>query len=52
MTDQVIAKSVADATIHALFASVDLSEWVFMLTDSDYRACSKNHIAAAATLTA
>ena len=52
MTDQVIARSVADATIQAPFASVDLSEWVFTLTVSEYQACSKNHIAAATTLTA
>lgn len=51
MTDEVIAKSVAEATIHAPLASVDLTEWVFTLTDSEYQACSKNHIAAAATLT-
>ena len=52
MTDEVIARSVAEATIHAPLASIDLSEWVFTLTDSEYQACSKNHIAAAATLTA
>ena len=51
MTDVVIAKSVAGATIHAPLASIDLTEWVFTLTDSEYQACSKNHIAAAATLT-
>ena len=51
MTDEVIAKSVAEATIHAPLASIDLTEWVFTLTDSEYQACSKNHIAAAATLT-
>lgn len=51
MTDEVIARSVAEATIHAPLASIDLAEWVFTLTDSEYQACSKNHIAAAATLT-
>ena len=51
MTDEVIAKSVTEATIHAPLASIDLTEWVFTLTDSEYQACSKNHIAAAATLT-
>lgn len=51
MTDEVIAKSVAEATIHAPLASIDLSEWVFTLTDSEYQACSKNHIAAAVTRT-
>jgi len=52
MTDEVIAESVSEATIHAPLASVDLTEWVFTLTDSEYQACSKNHIAAATTLTA
>jgi hypothetical protein len=51
MTDEVIAESVAEATIQAPLASIDLTEWVFTLTDSEYQACSKNHIAAAATLT-
>ncbi|MFZ0719199.1 MAG: hypothetical protein WAN02_34115, partial [Mycobacterium sp.] len=51
MTDDVIAKSVAEATIHARLAAIDLTEWVFTLTDSEYQACSKNHIAAAVTLT-
>lgn len=51
MTDEVIARSTAEATIHVPLASIDLTEWVFTLTDSEYQACSKNHIAAAATLT-
>lgn len=51
MTDEVIAKSTAEAIIRAPLASIDLTEWVFTLTDSEYQACSKNHIAAAATLT-
>ena len=51
MTDDLIAKSVAEATIHAPAATIDLTDWVFTLTDSEYQACSKNHIAAAATFT-
>jgi hypothetical protein len=51
MTDDVIAQSVAEATIHAPVASIDLTDWVFTLTDSEYQACSHNHIAAAVTLT-
>lgn len=51
MTDEVIARSTAEAIIRAPLASIDLTEWVFTLTDSEYQACSKNHIAAAATLT-
>jgi hypothetical protein len=51
MTEDVIAQSVAEATIHAPVASIDRTEWVFTLTDSEYQACSHNHIAAAATRT-
>jgi hypothetical protein len=51
VTDTVIAKAVADATIHAPVGSIDLAEWVFTLTDSEYQACSQNHLAAAATRT-
>ena len=51
MADDLIARSVAEATIHAPLAAIDLTEWVFTLTDSDYQACSKNHIAAATSVT-
>jgi hypothetical protein len=51
MTDDVIAKSLAEATIRVPAAAIDLTEWVFTVTDSEYQACSKNHIAAAATFT-
>jgi hypothetical protein len=51
LTDDVIAKAVAEATLHAPMASIDLTEWVFTLTDSEFQPCSQNHIAAAATLT-
>ena len=50
MTDDVIAQSVAEATVDAPLAAINLTEWVFTLTDSEYQACSKNHIAAAVTL--
>src|ERR1700730_18063237 len=50
MTDDIIAHSVAEATIHAPFAAIDLTEWVFSLTDSEYQACSKNHVAAATSV--
>lgn len=52
MTDELIAVSAAEATIHAPLASIDLTGWVFTLTDGEYQACSMNHIAAAATRTA
>ena len=51
MTHDVIAKSVAEATIHAPVAAIDLTEWVFTLTDTEYQACSKDHIAGAVTAT-
>jgi len=51
MRGDLVAKSVSEATIHAPVASIDLAEWVFTLTDSEYQACSKNHIAAAASTT-
>ncbi len=50
MTNEIIAQSTAEAIVHAPLASIDLTEWVFTLTSSEYQACSKNHIAAAATL--
>lgn len=51
MTHDVIAKSMAEATIHAPVGAIDLTEWVFTLTDTEYQACSKDHIAAAVTAT-
>jgi len=52
MTNDIVAHSTAEATIHAPLAAIDLAEWVFTLTDSDYQACSKHHIAAATTAAA
>ena len=51
MTEEVIAKSTAEATIAAPVESIDLADWVFTLTDAEYQACSVNHIACAATTT-
>ena len=47
-----VAKSVSEATIHAPAAAINLTDWVFTLTDTEYQACSKNHIAAATSKTA
>ena len=47
----VMADSRMDAIINTPCESIDLSAWVFGLTDKDYQACSKDHIAAAASLT-
>lgn len=35
--------------IDAPIDSIDVTAWVFGITDAEYQACSKNHIAAAAT---
>ena len=51
MTDHVIAHSAAKTTIHAPVSPIDLTEWVFTLTDSEYQAYSKNHAAIAIVLT-
>ena len=49
MSDQLIARSSAAATIRAPLSAIDLADWVFTLRDDEYQACSKNHVAAAAT---
>lgn len=51
-SDDLIAASVFEATIHAPIESIDLTEWVFTLTDAEYQACSKAHIAGGSTLRA
>jgi hypothetical protein len=48
----IMADSSREAVIHAPFETIDLTEWVFGLTDKEYQACSKDHIAAAAGITA
>ncbi|MFC3653340.1 hypothetical protein ACFONN_17415 [Dyella humi] len=48
-SDDLIAMSVVEATIHAPVESIDLTEWVFSLTDAEYQTCSKAHIAGGAT---
>ena len=47
----VMADSRTDAVINAPCETIDLTEWVFGLTDKEYQACSKDHIAAAASFT-
>ena len=49
MDEDLIAKSTFESLIRAPLSSISLPEWVFTLTSSEYQACSKNHIAAAAT---
>ena len=47
----IMADSSMDAVIDAPCENIDLAEWVFGLTDKEYQACSKDHIAAAASFT-
>ncbi|SMG59510.1 hypothetical protein [Paraburkholderia susongensis] len=49
-SDGLIATSVVEATIHAPIGRIDLTEWVFTLTDAEYQACSTAHIAGGSTL--
>ncbi len=51
MNQEVIAKSTAEGTVNAPLQAIDLTDWVFTLTDAEYQACSVNHIAAAAAVT-
>ncbi len=37
------------AVIHAPIDAIDVAAWVFGITDAEYKACSKNHIAAASS---
>lgn len=39
----------AEAVINAPIQAIDVTDWVFGLTDGEYKACSKDHIAAATT---
>lgn len=51
MEQQIIANSQAEAIIAADWRAIDLAEWVFTITSSEYQACSKNHIAAGSSRT-
>jgi hypothetical protein len=48
----IVSDSSAHAAINAPVEAIDLTEWVFGLTDKEYQACSKDHIAAGTTRTA
>ena len=37
------------AVVNSPIDAIDVTAWVFGITDAEYQACSKNHIAAAAT---
>ena len=49
MDQPVMADTSTQAVINAPIDSIDVTEWVFGITDAEYQACSRNHIAAAAT---
>lgn len=50
MSLPVMSESSAESVIHVPIDAIDLTEWVFTLTDDEYQACSKVHIAAGATV--
>lgn len=49
MRPSLIASSTRRSVVQAPLAQIDLSDWLFTLSDQDYRACSVAHIAAGAT---
>ena len=49
MDQPVMADTSTQAIINAPIDSIDVTAWVFGITDAEYQACSKDHIAAAAT---
>ena len=48
----ILAETTLAAVIHAPLDSIDLTDWVYGITDAEYQACPKDHIAAAASRTA
>ena len=49
MDSILLAESVARSQIDAPLAAIDLTEWLFTLSDQEYQACSTAHIAAGAS---
>lgn len=43
---KLLAESTCKTIINASIESIDLTEWLFTLKDSEYQICSKDHIAA------
>ena len=46
---KLLVESSAKAPLGAAFESIDIPEWLFTIADSEYQACSVNHIAAASS---
>lgn len=49
MTNNKIVESSFNAIINAPIESVDIADWVFNLTEAEYRSCSPAHVAAGFT---
>jgi hypothetical protein len=49
MADKTLAESRCSATIHAPIEYVDLPDWCFTLSESEYQSCSPAHYSAGAT---
>lgn len=52
MSEKPFVDSICQATINAPIESIDLTAWLFSLSDAEYQACSKAHIAAGASVRA
>lgn len=51
MNSALLVTSTKSATVRAPSADIDLGQWLFTLTDQEYRACSTAHIAAGSSRT-
>ena len=49
--DNTVVESSFSAVIHAPIEKIDIPDWCFSLSDSEYQACSPAHCAAGATTT-
>ncbi|NQX54045.1 hypothetical protein HQN86_10495 [Pedobacter panaciterrae] len=47
---EIITQSSATATINAPAAAIDITDWLFKLSDLEYQACSKAHVACGSTM--
>ncbi|MTH17589.1 hypothetical protein [Flavobacterium sp. LC2016-01] len=48
---KLLAESTCKAIINAPLESIDITEWLFTLNDSEYKACSADHLAAGNSIT-
>jgi len=47
---EILAETTATAVINSAIQTINLTEWLFNLSDADYQACSTQHIAAGANV--